>query len=223
MKKILLAVTIIMLFPPAFLCQPAQVKKVVNNVVHYSKQSNTKALSKSGEVLLSGDEVSTGDKSFASILFTDDKSLLILREDSNVEIYGEKTDKGYSKNTVLNKGKLNFNVTHHKDQDFIFTTPTAVASIRGTTGYLESGSESGTTLYVDSGSVEFRSLGGNKLSGIVKSGMVALISKEGELKVEAANDQIKNEYKRTGNTNTKKVIIKTDKGDIIIDYLPEDK
>jgi len=222
MKKLLLLPVLLFLLTPSLFSQPAQVKKVVNKVSHFSKQNNSTEQSKSGEVLYSGDEVTTGEKSFASIFFTDDKSLVIIRENSSVEIYGEKKDKGFAKNTVLNKGKLNFTVTHSKDQNFIFTTPTAVASIRGTTGQLQSDLE-GTSIYVDSGSVEFRSLLGTKQTGLVESGMTGSINKDGELKIEPANEQTRNDFKRSGNTETKKVTIRTDKGDIIIEYLPDNK
>jgi FecR protein len=212
----LLTVTFI---PLKAYAQPAQFKKVINDVSHFIETKNQSDKAIPGEIIFNGDNVSTGKRSFASIFFTDDKSVLIVRENSSLEIFGKKEGDNYAKSTSLNKGELNFHITKRQDQDFIFTTPTALASIRGTTGIIKTFPNNSTLIYIDTGLVEVNALLGNKQSGNVGTGMFAMIDSSGNINVSSAPDSVKKEYSYTKSNETKKVIIHTDHGDIIIEYL----
>jgi len=202
--------------------QPAQFKKIINDVSHYLKEKNESDKATTGEIIWNGDRVTTADKSFASVLFTDDRSLLIIRDNSSVEIYGDKKNGNYSKNTLINEGELNFNITKRKNQDFIFTTPTAIAAIRGTTGIVKTFPDHSTLIYIDSGIVAVNALLGKRQSGTVGSGMQAFIDSLGNVNIAQAPDTVKKEYNLTKSDETKKIIIRTDHGDIIIEYLNDE-
>jgi len=218
----ILSVLLLFFFNQKIFSQPAQFQKVINDVSHYVKTKNNADKAVPGEVIWNGDRITTGERSFASVFFTDDRSLLIIRDNSSVEIFGKKKNGSYAKNTFIGKGELNFKITKRKDQDFIFTTPTAIASIRGTTGFVKSLPNLSTLIYIDTGLVAVNALLGKKQSGSVGSGMFASIDSLGNVNIIHASDSIRKEYNSTKSDETKKIIIKTDHGDIIIEYLKDE-
>jgi hypothetical protein len=105
--------------------------------------------------LFSGDIVRTQENSFAIIKFLE-SSILRVQEKSEVEIRGTKSvDKEFSKNVHIRTGTVGFNVKHRPNEKFEFSTPTSVASIRGTDGALITQSDSSDLLVLGSGSVVF--------------------------------------------------------------------
>jgi len=94
--------------------------------------------------LKSGYEVQTDKGSLAMILFAD-QSKLILREKSIVTIKGQVQGKEIlSRSVHMDRGNMIFNVKKAETEQFRFSSPISVASIRGTTGGYVSGG------YVDS-------------------------------------------------------------------------
>ncbi len=89
---------------------------------------------KKGELIYSGDQVRTGDRSIAIVKFTDN-SLLRVREKSELQILGEQKDGALQKNVHLTRGEFSFDIQKQQENEkFIFTSPTSVAAIRGTSG-----------------------------------------------------------------------------------------
>ena len=87
---------------------------------------------KFGAVLDAGDRVRTGDESFAAIVFTDDKSQLKLRPDTEITVNADRRkDYSLSKKVNLELGELFAEVKKQKGSLQI-STPTAVASVKGT-------------------------------------------------------------------------------------------
>jgi len=76
-----------------------------------------------------GHQIRTGAASFTLIRFADETKLVI-REKSIVEISGDPE----ARTVNTNKGGLAFDVKKQDQDEFRFTSPTSVASIRGTTG-----------------------------------------------------------------------------------------
>jgi hypothetical protein len=105
--------------------------------------------------LMSGDRVKTGEKSFVVIKFIEN-SILRLQENSEITISGELTaNKEFSKNVHLTRGELNFDVKKRENEKFEFSTPTSVASIRGTQGLFINGGDSSDVLILGAGLVVF--------------------------------------------------------------------
>jgi hypothetical protein len=194
--------------------------------VRYAKEANLSDWKDAqiGVPLNSGDQVKTGAKSLALILFTDGSGTITVRENAILNVYGKTENKRLNKNTVLTKGLIGFEVKKQEDEEFKFTTPTAVASIRGTGGSLEVNEEESTFLRLDSGKVNFQAIYGNKQSGELTAGNTLVIDKSGNVNITLQSDADKNKNSSLKNTNTKKVRIKTKDGDIEIEYYaPEDK
>jgi hypothetical protein len=89
-----------------------------------------------GQTLVSGDMVKTGAKSFA-ILKLKDNSLLRLREESEVVVTGTLRGKEFSKSIQVRQGVVGFNIKKQgPGEQFRFSSPTSVASVKGTGGVL---------------------------------------------------------------------------------------
>jgi len=84
-----------------------------------------------GDVLNSGDWVRTGINSMAMIMFTDKLSIVKLRDETEVEIRGQRKEKSLSKKLYTELGDIWAEV---KDPTggFEIETPTSVASVKGT-------------------------------------------------------------------------------------------
>ncbi len=88
-----------------------------------------------GDLLNSGDVVKTGEGSFSLIRFYDN-SLLRIRELSEVTVYAERDRENYHRDIEIDEGAVGFDISKKESDRFEFSTPTSVASIRGSTGIL---------------------------------------------------------------------------------------
>lgn len=199
----------------------ALVKKVVKDVTFKESEEADWELAKTGVPLQDGQEIKTGNKSLALILFTDGSGLLRVRENSILHIYGEKEANKLNKNTFLQKGQLGFQVSKQEDEQFKFTTPTVVASIRGTGGYIDVEDDSSTTIVCETGEIELQATGGEKQNGSLTGGNSANINSNGQIIINQSTDEQKNELNKNKQTETKVIKIKTENGEIEIEYLPE--
>lgn len=228
-NKIILPVVFILLFsitfgkdlPSGDDTPIALVKKVVKDVTFKDSDESDWELAKTGVPLQDGQEIKTGNKSLALILFTDGSGLLRVRENSILHIYGEKETNKLNKNTFLQKGQLGFQVSKQEDEQFKFTTPTVVASIRGTGGYIDVEDDSSTTIVCETGEIELQATGGEKQSGNLTGGNSANINSNGQININQSTDDEKNELNKNKQTETKVIKIKTENGEIEIEYLPE--
>jgi ferric-dicitrate binding protein FerR (iron transport regulator) len=111
----------------------AVVVKVVRDV---QKKAATTGWQKAvpADRLRSGYQLRTDDKSLAMVMFPD-QSKLIIRAKSIVEIKGQKQDKQIVDRSVhVERGRLAFEVKKQEREQFRFSSPISVASIRGTKG-----------------------------------------------------------------------------------------
>ena len=197
----------------------AIVMKVVKDV-NFKKVDGDWTTTKIGQALSTGDEIKTGAKSLALIKFTDN-SILRVRENCSIKIYVDKNDKQISKNTYIGKGAVNFEVTkQQQNEEFQFTTPTMVASIRGTKGFLQVG-DNGTVLVLEEGAMDYKSLIGEQIKGNVTGGNSVIFYNDGQVTVASISPDQQKQLEDSKKTNTKKIIIKTNQGDLIIEYLEE--
>ncbi|MDE3057660.1 MAG: FecR domain-containing protein [Bacteroidota bacterium] len=137
--------------------------------------------------LYPGDRVRTGERSFVIIKFLEN-SILRVQEKSEIRINGEiSADKEFSKNVYVRQGQLGFNVQKHPNEKFEFTTPTSVASIRGTQGLLTS-SDSSFQLILGSGVVIVTNLISNR-NITVNGGQAATSLANGQLTIRQATQE----------------------------------
>lgn len=107
-----------------------------------------------GQMLATGDMVRTGPASLAIIKFKDN-SLVHLRERSELTVTGSTKGGSFSKAVEIQTGVVGFNVAKQRaGEEFRFTSPTSVASIRGTSGALNA-TRAADTLVVIEGAIKF--------------------------------------------------------------------
>lgn len=110
----------------------------VKVIFDVSKKSPTVdwAKAKKGDMLYSGDEIRTGDRSIAIVKFKDN-SMLRVREKSELKVYGEQKEGVFSKTVHVTRGEFSFDIQKQQDEQFTFSSPTSVAAIRGTKGDMQ--------------------------------------------------------------------------------------
>ena len=112
--------------------------KVVRDVEKKGSEAKawTKALS--NDQLKAGYEIKTLKGSAALISFLDN-SKIVVRENSLVQIKGQVQGKQIiDRDVYMERGKLQFEVKKQEAEQFRFTSPISVASIRGTGGEIDS-------------------------------------------------------------------------------------
>jgi hypothetical protein len=195
----------------------AHVLKIVKDVTFKktSEQSDWD-LAKKGSLLEDGGEVKTGSKSLALVVFIDGSGLLRVRENSILQIHATKNKKSMNKDTFIEKGLIGFEVKKQApNEEFKFTTPTVVASIRGTDGFLEYSDDSTFTMYLSSGSA---GLYAKSDCDSIAAGNTIVIRSNGECISRIATKEDENKNDSANKTAIKKLKIKTEKGEVNIEY-----
>jgi hypothetical protein len=176
-----------------------------------------------GDLLSSGDRIKTGDRALAIIKFKDN-SLVRVRERSELVVTGATAGSSFSKSVDVENGVVGFTISKQKaDEEFRFTSPTSVASIRGTGGLFAS-ADTTDTLTVIEGSVRLL----NRISSQtveVGAGFTGISFRNGSV---AARPSTRNEKRaaqdalKTGDTQKQlKLRLRDNKGntkDLIIDF-----
>lgn len=156
--------------------------------VEYLKEGKTWTKATPATPLLSGDQVRTGPKSFVVIKFIEN-SILRLQENSQITIRAELTaSKEFSKNVNLERGELTFDVKKRENEKFEFSTPTSVASIRGTQGMLIDGADSTDVLILGAGIVLFTNNISNQFVNVTP-GQTAYSYANGKIEIKKATPE----------------------------------
>jgi hypothetical protein len=201
----------------------ALIKKIVKDVSYRTTDASDWETAKTGVPLQSGEQVKTGFKSLALVMFTDGTGLLRVRENSTMYIYGKKSGKKTNKNTFIERGLIGFDINKQEAEEFKFTTPTAVAAIRGTAGYMEVGDDSSTTVVCDHGMIEVHSLVGTKKKKVIKGGHALFITPDGVMKKGALSSKHKGKFSKSKKTKVNNIYIEIEEGIIEIEYYPEEE
>lgn len=201
----------------------AVMKKTVNKVMQKEINKNWVS-SKTGNILFNGMEIKTGYKSLAIIKFTDNSGILTIRENCVANIYAAQKNKTMDKNTIIHQGTVHFDVNKQSvDEEFKFTTPTVVASIRGTSGYIEVEKDSTTNIICEKGMIEVEAIKGRKEKSQVSTGSSLSISTEGVISKSEINSEQQIKLKKSKQTEVKTLKIKTPEGVLEIKYLPKEQ
>lgn len=196
----------------------AIVTKVIQDVKHKSGDSDW-IKTKTATQLKTKDLLNTGKRSVAVLKFLDG-SIVRVRENSTIMILADKKDKGLIKNTKLENGKIVFEVNKQSiDDSFIITTPTAVATIRGTSGLVEILDNGSTLLIVETGVVEIQSTGENKETKSVEAGTTSIINPDGSIVSTESTEEQKKSFQNANKTNEKVMQIQTNRGNFKFYYL----
>lgn len=199
----------------------ALVKKIIKNVDFRKSAESDWEIARTGQPLNNGGEVRTAANSIALVLFTDGSGLLKVQPNSILTVRGEFVNKKMNKDTFIEKGTVGFDVNKQEDEEFKFTTPTAVASIRGTEGVFEVAENGESIMILKSGSVELQTKTGKKVT--LTAGNTAVFDLEGNATVTPSTEDDKNKMSKATSLTTKKVRIKTSTGEeIMIEYFSDE-
>lgn len=113
---------------------------------------------KQGMILEDGDKIFTGASGFVAVVFIDDKSLIKIKEDTELEITGRRTNASISKKINMDMGTIRAMVSKQRKGDFVVQTPTSVASVKGTDFWVISNPFTGDQLLGLDGLVNFTNL-----------------------------------------------------------------
>jgi hypothetical protein len=142
-----------------------------------TKSKKTKN-AKRGLKLYSGDKIVTGSNGKAAIKFSDDGSMVRIRKNSTCIIKGklQKDKKTVAKNVYVEVGTIFSKITKQKSL-FRVSTPTSVASVKGTMFWTVQEGNGGATYYFgEEGVVEIVSDGG---SALLKKGQTGYVKNKG--------------------------------------------
>jgi len=90
--------------------------------------------SRRGQRLNSGDIIKTEKNSLAAVMFTDDKSLIKVRDNSTVAIKGKREKKSIAKRIFCSVGSFWLRAKKQKTKLFV-ETPSGVAAVKGSAAY----------------------------------------------------------------------------------------
>jgi hypothetical protein len=175
-----LAVSIVLIGQAAAALRPAAssvalLSKVVLDVSRKEEGKDWQN-AKKGETLSSGDKVKTGMKSVAIIKFKDN-SLVRVRELTEVTVTGSMNGSAFSKSVEVKSGVVGFNIKKQQTgEEFRFSSPTSVASIRGTGGSFTLGD----TLVVIEGIIEFKNTISSRVVN-VEAGFTGISNPDGTI------------------------------------------
>jgi len=111
----------------------ALVLKVTGDAKIKSQMQDWSTLKKGGRIS-NGDRIRTGENALVSLVFIDDKTLMKIRANSEVEIAGDKVSKGISKKLAMQVGEI-WNKVTPNGAGFRIETPSGVAAVKGTEFY----------------------------------------------------------------------------------------
>lgn len=125
-----------------------------------------------GTRLNSGNVLRTGDGAAAALIFTDDKSILKVRENSRVNIAGQREDKGIVKTIKMEVGALWAKVTR-SETPFKVETPSGVAAVKGTQFYVILDGNGNMIIFCIEGAIELFNKLGKVLVTAGQTGIIA--------------------------------------------------
>ncbi len=155
----------------------AVIIKTKGKVNVYRAANNKVVAASKGLVLYHGDKVRTLTASFCALKFIDDKSLLRIKEKSSCVIEGQRKEDHINKNIVVEIGSFFASLFKQKGT-FKVTTPTSVASVKGTKFWIIQLGD-GRTFYIGiEGLVDLSNKAGRVL---LRSGQTAIFTSRNEL------------------------------------------
>ena len=138
---------------------------------------------KRGKLLNDKAWIRTRDDGYIALMFIDDKTLLKLRENSELEIRADRSAGGLNKSILMSFGKVKAEISPQRSGEFTISTPTSVASVKGTIFWIISTPEGDQFVGIE-GTVEVTNTeSGQTVS--VTVGQTATSNADGSIEVQA--------------------------------------
>ncbi len=158
---------------PADQRQPIAILFKVRGKVFIKTQKQIRA--KRGMRIYDGTKIITKKRSFAAIKFIDDGSLVRVRSNSTCTFNGKRRQNSLAKNIFVEVGTLFSKISGLKGS-FRVSTPTSVASVKGTAFWTKQEFKGGTYYFGEEGVVEIKNKSG---SALLHSGETGFVSSPG--------------------------------------------
>ena len=165
---ILIFIFIAHLFPAAQ--SIAIVSKSKGNVKYKNKKD--KALNKtlkSGLDLYNNDYIRTGKDGFAKYVYLDDGTQIKIHNNSEVYIRGEINRRSIIKQLKVDEGTVKLEIKKQAVDEFTVITPTSVASVKGTSFWLDCSGNGGDKFYGESGIVTIQNRESGEKRELIKN------------------------------------------------------
>lgn len=154
------------------------------------KGLNSEQVLKPGSPLSNQDKIKTGKNGYIALMYLDDKTVVKMLEDSDLTIMGDRSGNKINKSLDIKYGRVAANVKPQKGKEFRISTPTSVASVKGTEFAIQSDPSSGDSFTLIEGLIEVT----NSVTGEstqVQEGETAISTPDGSLDVaETTSDDL---------------------------------
>ena len=162
--KILLSIIFIAIFTSSLLAADpvAVIIKVKGDITIKNAASGKSITAKRGTRLFDGDKIATGKSGRLAVKFLDDNSLLRIRPNSTCTINAKNENNSVTKNIFVEVGTIFSKITKQKSS-FSVTTPTSVASVKGTIFWTVQKFKGSTQYFGEEGTVEVSNDAGSAL------------------------------------------------------------
>jgi len=154
------------------------------------KGLNSAQVLKPGSPLSHQDKIKTGKNGFIALMYLDDKTVVKMLGNSDLTIMGDRSGNKINKSLDIKYGRIAANVKPQKGKEFRISTPTSVASVKGTEFAIQSDPSSGDSFTLIEGLIEVT----NSVTGEstqVQEGETAISTPDGSLDVaETTSDDL---------------------------------
>ena len=154
------------------------------------KGLNSAQVLKPGSPLSHQDKIKTGKNGYIALMYLDDKTVVKMLGNSDLTIMGDRSGNKINKSLDIKYGRVAANVKPQKGKEFRISTPTSVASVKGTEFAIQSDPSTGDSFTLIEGLIEVT----NSITGEsteVQEGETATSNPDGSLYVaETTNDDL---------------------------------
>ena len=154
------------------------------------KGLNSAQVLKPGSPLSHQDKIKTGKNGYIALMYLDDKTVVKMLGNSDLTIMGDRSGNKINKSLDIKYGRVAANVKPQKGKEFRISTPTSVASVKGTEFTIQSDPSTGDSFTLIEGLIEVT----NSVTGEsteVQEGETATSTPDGSLDVaETTNDDL---------------------------------
>tara|TARA_B100000941_G_scaffold202772_1_gene147634 strand:+ start:603 stop:1274 length:672 start_codon:yes stop_codon:yes gene_type:complete len=164
--------------------------KIRGDVSVLYKGLNLEQVLKPGSPLSHQDKIKTGKNGYIALMYLDDKTVVKILGNSDLTISGDRSGNKINKSLDIKYGKIAANVKPQKGKEFRISTPTSVASVKGTEFAIQSDPSSGDSFTLIEGLIQVT----NSITGEstqVQEGETAISTPDGSLNVtETTSDDL---------------------------------
>jgi len=172
MKLITIVLLSVLFAQSVFASGPIAVVLKAKGLVTIKNAVSGKSLkARRGSRLRNGDKIKTGSHGRVAIKFIDDASLVRIRSNSSCTINAKKEKNSIAKNVFVEVGTIFSRITRQRSR-FRVSTPTSVASVKGTQFWTVQKFNGGTKYFGEGGVVEISTDAGIALMKAGETGIV---------------------------------------------------